>query len=78
MDEHSENINKEGPNIRKYQTEVSELTDTISELKNTLNNKQDEAEGKDHWIWSMNHIHISESLKGSSEYSLRVSWDNIK
>ena len=36
MDEHSENINKEGPNIRKYQTEVSELTDTISELKNTL------------------------------------------
>ena len=34
--EHSENINKEGPNIRKYQTEVSELTDTISELKNTL------------------------------------------
>lgn len=36
MYEHSENINKEGSNIRKYQTEVSELTDTISELKNTL------------------------------------------
>ena len=36
MDEHSENINKEGSNMRKYQIEVAELKDTISGLKNTL------------------------------------------
>ena len=30
MNEHSENVNKETENIRKYQTEVTELKNTIA------------------------------------------------
>jgi len=47
MDEHSENVNKEIENIRKYQTEVTELKNTVADIVEGFNSRLDETEKKD-------------------------------
>ena len=50
MDKHSEILNEEIENTRKYQTEATKLKNTITDLKNTLEELNKRLDDTTEWI----------------------------